>query len=276
MRWWPHSGGGCISAVLVTWCCAWCGGQGRAGSPPFVWKAARPLMPAGPPAWPAPCSRLPRARWLITTLGSRGSVLLERGEAAEAVGASGLEDLLPQLFEEAAATQAAQGTPQSAPACVSASGVAIHTGGSASTNGVLSLRLQRSEAESQRVMAAAQAAASAAAAANADAGNAAGYAMRSPWPRATDGGSGGCGAAGEVCARVTAVQAARLPPGAVVDTTGAGDAFIGSILYGLATGMPVQRAMQLASVVAACKCTALGPRPGLPHRANLAASLLGS
>ncbi|EFN54319.1 hypothetical protein CHLNCDRAFT_25015 [Chlorella variabilis] len=146
-------------------------------------------------------SRLPRARWLITTLGSRGSVLLERGEAAEAVGASGLEDLLPQLFEEAAATQAAQGTPQSAPACVSASGV---------------------------------------------------------------------------CARVTAVQAARLPPGAVVDTTGAGDAFIGSILYGLATGMPVQRAMQLASVVAACKCTALGPRPGLPHRANLAASLLGS
>jgi sugar/nucleoside kinase (ribokinase family) len=73
---------------------------------------------------------------------------------------------------------------------------------------------------------------------------------------------------------VTVTQAAQLPAGAVEDTTGAGDAFIGSILYGLATGMPIVATVQLASVVAACKCTALGARPGLPRRSNLAPSLL--
>lgn len=60
----------------------------------------------------------------------------------------------------------------------------------------------------------------------------------------------------------------------VVDTTGAGDAFIGSVLFGLATGMPMIKTITLASVVAACKCTALGARPGLPRRCQLAEDLL--
>lgn len=228
-----------------------------------------------------PRSRLPRARWLITTLGSRGSVLLERGEGGAERGEEEeavLDDLVGELLAEASSSSVGSREEQAAPVCcVSASGVPIRACSQASSGAPRRLRLRRGEAETQRVLAAAAQAAAAAAAANADAGNAAGYAMSSS---GGDGGEGGGSAAVAVAeaasciARVTASTAARLPEGAVVDTTGAGDAFIGSIVYGLATGMPVQRAVQLAAAVAACKCTALGPRPGLPRRSNLSASLL--
>ena len=121
------------------------------------------------------------------------------------------------------------------------------------------------------MQAARHAAAAAAAAANADAANAAGYSARPAADVATPGGEARCLL---LEARVTAVQAAQLPPEAVVDTTGAGDAFIGSLLYGVATGKPVREAMALASVVAARKCTALGARMGLPRRADLRPDLL--
>lgn len=76
-------------------------------------------------------------------------------------------------------------------------------------------------------------------------------------------------------ARVYVASAAGLPPGAVADTTGAGDAFIGSLLYGLTTGLAPEAMLRLGAAVAACKCTALGARPGLPRRRQLAAELLG-
>lgn len=60
----------------------------------------------------------------------------------------------------------------------------------------------------------------------------------------------------------------------VVDTTGAGDAFIGALIYGLSTAMPPDRMLRLAAVVAAAKCTALGARTGLPHRSQLSQGLL--
>lgn len=59
-----------------------------------------------------------------------------------------------------------------------------------------------------------------------------------------------------------------------MDTTGAGDAFIGSVVYALATGLSCARMLQLASLVAACKCTKLGARPGLPYRDALPQDLL--
>lgn len=74
---------------------------------------------------------------------------------------------------------------------------------------------------------------------------------------------------------VTAMDVLPVLQGAVVDTTGAGDSFIGSILYGLTAGMPRPAMLRLAAVVAACKCTALGARPGLPARTQLTAELLG-
>jgi sugar/nucleoside kinase (ribokinase family) len=75
-------------------------------------------------------------------------------------------------------------------------------------------------------------------------------------------------------AEVLLAPAAALSQDLVVDTTGAGDSFIGSVLYGLCTGMALDRILQLGAVVAACKCTALGARPGLPARAQLSAELL--
>lgn len=59
-----------------------------------------------------------------------------------------------------------------------------------------------------------------------------------------------------------------------MDTTGAGDAFIGSVLYGICCGMSLPAMMRLAAVVAACKCTELGARPGLPNRSQLSNALL--
>ena len=61
---------------------------------------------------------------------------------------------------------------------------------------------------------------------------------------------------------------------AVVDTTGAGDAFVGSLIYSLATGLGIEATLRLGAVVAACKCTALGARPGLPWRSQLSPEVL--
>jgi len=147
--------------------------------------------------------------------------------------------------------------------CVSANGIAVRRGGVAGTTGPVHLmhtpgRCAASARES------ADAAAERAASLNADKGNAGGYAASS----ASDSGAG-------LAAHVTLAQAATLKKEDVADTTGAGDSFIGSVIYGIVTGMKHERMLQLAAVVAACKCTALGARPGLPHRSNLAAELLG-
>ena len=64
------------------------------------------------------------------------------------------------------------------------------------------------------------------------------------------------------------------PRRALLDTTGAGDAFIGSLLFSLSTGQQAQRALRLAAVVAGAKCTRLGARPGLPRASELAPGLL--
>ena len=61
---------------------------------------------------------------------------------------------------------------------------------------------------------------------------------------------------------------------AIQDTTGAGDALIGAMQYALCKQMPPDRALRLAAVVAACKCTAIGARAGLPDRAAVARHLL--
>lgn len=80
-----------------------------------------------------------------------------------------------------------------------------------------------------------------------------------------------CNDHGQAAMRVTPVV--RLQ-GAVVDTTGAGDAFVGGLLYGLCNGIPPPRMLALAAAVAAAKCTALGARAGLPHRGAILAELL--
>ena len=58
-------------------------------------------------------------------------------------------------------------------------------------------------------------------------------------------------------------------PGACRDTTGAGDAFHGGLLYGLLGGADMETSLKLANATAALKCRALGARTALPTRVEL-------
>ena len=52
------------------------------------------------------------------------------------------------------------------------------------------------------------------------------------------------------------------PPGEVIDTTGAGDAFYAGLLTGLLKGMAVEDAGKLGAGAAACCCTSVGGSTG--------------
>jgi sulfofructose kinase len=58
-------------------------------------------------------------------------------------------------------------------------------------------------------------------------------------------------------------------PGGCRDTTGAGDAFHGGLLYGLLTGVDIATSLKLGNAVAAMKCSALGARTALPNKSEL-------
>jgi ribokinase len=65
----------------------------------------------------------------------------------------------------------------------------------------------------------------------------------------------------------------HVPPFAVtaVDTTGAGDAFIGSLAVFLAEGVAEKEAVARASLYAALSTTRVGTQKSLPRRAEFAA-----
>ncbi|XP_042516485.1 ketohexokinase-like isoform X2 [Macadamia integrifolia] len=58
--------------------------------------------------------------------------------------------------------------------------------------------------------------------------------------------------------------AEKIPASELVDTTGAGDAFIGATLYAICADMPLEKMLPFAAQVAAAGCRALGARSGLP------------
>ena len=58
-------------------------------------------------------------------------------------------------------------------------------------------------------------------------------------------------------------------PDACRDTTGAGDAFHGGLLFGLLSGEDLETSLKLANATAALKCRALGARTALPTRGEL-------
>ncbi|PKA52056.1 putative fructokinase-3 [Apostasia shenzhenica] len=64
-----------------------------------------------------------------------------------------------------------------------------------------------------------------------------------------------------------------IPPSELIDTTGAGDAFIGAVLYALCAGMAPEKMLPFASKVAAAGCKALGARSGLPFSTDPRLSL---
>ena len=62
----------------------------------------------------------------------------------------------------------------------------------------------------------------------------------------------------------------------VVDTTGAGDTFVGALACGLWQGLPMAAALQRANAAAALSCTQPGARGGMPRLAQLDAWLQAS
>jgi ribokinase len=58
-------------------------------------------------------------------------------------------------------------------------------------------------------------------------------------------------------------------PVKVKDTTGAGDAFMGGLAYGLAGGDPIRKVLRLANGAGALATTKLGAQPSLPSKREL-------
>ncbi|MGH9970382.1 MAG: carbohydrate kinase family protein [Pyrinomonadaceae bacterium] len=65
-------------------------------------------------------------------------------------------------------------------------------------------------------------------------------------------------------------------PGGCRDTTGAGDAFHGGLLYGLLRGDDLETSLKLANATAALKCRALGARTALPTSNDLEEFLMSA
>lgn len=55
----------------------------------------------------------------------------------------------------------------------------------------------------------------------------------------------------------------------VVDTTAAGDAFMGALACGLAAGKPTRKALRMANAAGGLAATRLGAQPSLPNRPDL-------
>src|SRR4030095_738485 len=64
-------------------------------------------------------------------------------------------------------------------------------------------------------------------------------------------------------------SSAYASPGGCKDTTGAGDAFRGGVIFGMLNVDDIETSMKLGNAVAAMKCSALGARPGLPRLQQL-------
>ncbi|BBH10111.1 Protein kinase superfamily protein [Prunus dulcis] len=74
---------------------------------------------------------------------------------------------------------------------------------------------------------------------------------------------------GTVCGRLFVGTAEKVPPSELQDTTGAGDSFIGAVLYGIYLLQHAAREnAAFAAQVAATCCRAFGARTGLPHRTD--------
>jgi len=63
-------------------------------------------------------------------------------------------------------------------------------------------------------------------------------------------------------------------PVKALDTTGAGDAFVGSLAYFLATGKPLTDAMRRANHIAAISVRSSGTQTSFPVAADLPSDLL--
>ncbi|KEH42439.1 pfkB family carbohydrate kinase [Medicago truncatula] len=73
---------------------------------------------------------------------------------------------------------------------------------------------------------------------------------------------------GSVCGRLYFGTSEKIPPSELIDTTGAGDAFVGAVLYAICANFSPEKMLPFASHVAAAQCRAIGARSGLPYRTD--------
>jgi len=78
---------------------------------------------------------------------------------------------------------------------------------------------------------------------------------------------------GALCEIDGAIHHVGAPPVDVVDTTGAGDAFVGALAAALDGGSPLQHAPKRAVAAGSLACTTRGAQPSLPHDKAIAALL---
>jgi ribokinase len=80
---------------------------------------------------------------------------------------------------------------------------------------------------------------------------------------------------GAGCIALTAAEGWRVPvlPITPVDTTGAGDAFVGVLTAWLDGGADLVDSLRAASVAAACSCEQMGAQTAQPRRAAILARL---
>ncbi len=83
------------------------------------------------------------------------------------------------------------------------------------------------------------------------------------------------GARGAVYADSTEVALVAAPSVTVVDTTGAGDAFVGALAAQWAAGTPLAEAVRFACAAGALACTQTGAQAALPREAQVQALLSG-
>ena len=84
------------------------------------------------------------------------------------------------------------------------------------------------------------------------------------------------GAAGCTIVTPDAIHAVPAFPVAVMDTTGAGDAFAAGLVYGLRRGWPVARCARFANAVGGLATRAVGSQSSLPTRAEAMALAFGA
>lgn len=73
---------------------------------------------------------------------------------------------------------------------------------------------------------------------------------------------------GTLHGRLLLGTAEKIPPQELIDTTGAGDAFIGATLFAICADMSPEKLLPFAAQVAAANCRALGARTSLPYRTD--------
>ena len=182
----------------------------------------------------------PLARMMITTLGSKGSLMLIRDNGEGQEESRRLGDVMAELEGQMAPPLMAIEIDDGSVDCMTRKGVRLVRGRTASTSSPVVLKV-RGEGRIR------------------------------------------CWVVRSTAASVFNGEGLK-DDGLIIDTTGAGDAFIGALVYSLTqlkdmlSGSELlERAgkiLQLSGVVSAAKCTEVGARPGLPLRGQISPNLL--